>query len=221
MLLVSPCDNPKLPPPPNFQNVFHRVDITNLENHSLEENKGNQYFSKNKIKSMPIFHHLICIISCEENIILLIYNMRKSKVLHNGHLKKFTLLFSHSTNGPGIILGSPDTVIKREMGISLVVQRWRLCFHCEGRTFSPGWGTEVPHAAWCRQKRKKDAVSFLEPTCTLGKLTLNESVINNVELESDKLLSVATLGYSSFQMAAGAASGGKIFCVSFNTCLSK
>ena len=40
---------------------------------------------------MPIYHHLIFIISCEENIILLIYNMRKNKVLHNGHLKN--LLF--------------------------------------------------------------------------------------------------------------------------------
>lgn len=91
VLLVSPCDNPKLPPAPDFQNVFHRVDITNLENHSLEENKGNQYFSKNKIKSIPIFHHLICIISCEENVILHIYNMRKSKALHKGYLKN--LLF--------------------------------------------------------------------------------------------------------------------------------
>ena len=80
VLLVSPCDNPKLPPAPDFQNVFHRVDITNLENHSLEENKGNQYF-----------HHLICIISCEENVILHIYNMRKSKALHKGYLKN--LLF--------------------------------------------------------------------------------------------------------------------------------
>ena len=41
--------------------------------------------------------------------------------------KKFTLFFSHLTNGPGIIIGSPDTVRKREMGISLVVQRLRLC----------------------------------------------------------------------------------------------
>ena len=40
-------------------------------------------------------------------------------------------------------------------GTSLVAQGLGLCFHCWGLGSIPGWGTKVPQAAWCSQKRNK------------------------------------------------------------------
>ena len=41
-------------------------------------------------------------------------------------------------------------------GTSLAVQCLRICTSTAGGTGSiPGWGTKVPHAVWCGQKKKK------------------------------------------------------------------
>ena len=38
---------------------------------------------------------------------------------------------------------------------SLVVRI--LCFHCRGLGLIPGWGTEIPQAVQCGQRKKKNA----------------------------------------------------------------
>ena len=46
------------------------------------------------------------------------------------------------------------------MGNSLVVQWLRFHAFIAGGTSSiPGWGTKIPHAAWCGQKKKKQTIS--------------------------------------------------------------
>ena len=33
-------------------------------------------------------------------------------------------------------------------------------FQCRGYALIPGWGTKVPHAAWCNQKNKNKLKNF-------------------------------------------------------------
>lgn len=46
-------------------------------------------------------------------------------------------------------------LVEGEWPSSLVVQGLGLCFHCWGLGLIDGWGTKVPQAAWCSQKRNK------------------------------------------------------------------
>ena len=57
-----------------------------------------------------------------------------------------------------IILVKPEYSLELKIKISfrtfLVVQHLRLCTSTEGSI--PGWGTKIPHAMPCGQKKKKD-----------------------------------------------------------------
>ena len=42
------------------------------------------------------------------------------------------------------------------LGTPLAAQWLRLCIsNAGGMSSIPGWGTKIPHAAWCSQKKKK------------------------------------------------------------------
>ena len=53
-------------------------------------------------------------------------------------------------------------MVQREFPSGLGVKMWH--FHCRGPGLIPGWGTKIPQAEWCGQKKKKKIVQIISFT---------------------------------------------------------